>query len=151
MNLNDSWWGGSPGRRLSRGKQRVCRDGRWSPPPIGFLKINTDGSSRGNPRHAVIGAIGRGDDGGAIFLLSVYKGQYSNNLMEALAIKVSIECGISLGWQRIICESDSQIFVDMLNNQRLDNVGWQLSSLAKQILCLCRSMDSISFHHIPHE
>ena len=151
LELNDSWWGGSPGKRPSHGKQRVCRDGRWSPPPTGFLKINTDGSSRGNPGHAGIGAIGRGDDGGAIFLFSVYKGQHSNNLMEALAIKVAIECGFSLGWRKIICESDSQIVVDILNNQGLEDVSWHLASVARQILSLCQSLDTIAFHHIPRE
>ena len=118
---------------------------------IGFLKINTDGSSRGNPGHAGIGAIGRGSDGGLIFLLSSYKGQHSNNLMEALAIKVAIERGCSLGWRQIICESDSQIVVDTLNNQRLEDASWQLASLARQILSLCSSLDSVSFRHIPRE
>ena len=82
----------------------------------GFLKINIDGSSRRNPGDSGIGAIGRGSDGGMIFLLSSYKGQHSNNSMEALAIKDAIERGCSLGWRQIICESDSQIVVDMLNN-----------------------------------
>ena len=94
------------------------------PPLIGFLKINTDGSSRGNPGHAGIGAIGRGNDGEVVFLLSSYKGQHSNNLMEALAIKDAIERGCSLGWRKIICESNSQIVVDMLNNQRLEDASW---------------------------
>ena len=84
----------------------MCRDGWWVPPPTGFLKINTDGSSRGNPGHVGIGAIGRSDVGSAVFLFSVYKGKHSNNLMEALAIKVAIEHGSSLGWQNFICESD---------------------------------------------
>ena len=151
LNLKDSRWGGSPSNRPSHGKQRVCRNGQWAPPPTGFLKINTDGSSRGNPGHAGIGAIGRSDVGSAVFLLSVYKGQHSNNLMEALAIKIALERGCSLGWRNFICESDSQIMVDMLNNQKLDDVNWQLASLARQILCICRSVDSVSFHHIPRE
>ena len=116
-----------------------------------ILKINTDGSSRGNLGHAGIKAIGRGNDDYAVFLLSIYKGQHYNNLMEALAIKVGIEHGCSLGWRKIICDSDSQIVVDMLNNQKLEDVSWQLASLARQILSLCRSLDSISFHHIPRE
>ena len=128
----------------------VLLDRRYSPPPTGILKINTDGSSQGNLDHASIGAIGRGDDGDAIFLLFVYKGQHSNNLMEALAIKVAIEHGCTLGWWKIICESDSQIIVDMLNNQRLEDVSWKLASLARQILTRCRS-NSISFRHIPRE
>ena len=69
-------------------------------------------------------------------MLSIYKGQHSNNLMEALAIKIVVERGCSLGWKEIICESDSQIFVDMLNNQSLENVNWRLPSLARQTLIL---------------
>ena len=115
------------------------------------MKINTDGSSRGNPSHASIGAIGRGNDGAVIFMLSIYKGQYSNNLMEDLAIKIAMERGCSLGWKKIICESDSQIVVDILNKQSLENVNWRLASLARQILCLCGPLDSVSFHHIPRE
>ena len=39
----------------------------------------------------------------------------------------------------------------MLNNQSLEDVNWKLASLARQILSLCSSLDSISFHHIPHK
>jgi ribonuclease HI len=73
------------------------------------------------------------------------------NLMEALAIKVAIERGCLLRWRKIICESDSHIVVDMLNNQRLEDVSWQLASLARQILSLCSSLDFVSFRHIPCE
>ncbi|XP_057871389.2 uncharacterized protein LOC131077832 [Cryptomeria japonica] len=134
-----------------RVKRRICRDGRWAPPPDGVLKINTDGSSRGNPGHAGIGGIGRSKDGDVVFCFSVYKGLYSNNLMEALAIKTAVERGCSLGWRRIICESDSQIVVDMLNNQRLDGVSWHLALMVRQILSVCSSLESVSFCHIPRE
>ena len=40
-------------------KKKVQRLGKWLPPPEGFLKVNTDGSSRGNPGSAGIGGIGR--------------------------------------------------------------------------------------------
>ena len=52
--------------------------------------------------------------------------------MEALAIKTTVERGCSIGWKRIICESDSQIVVDMLNNQSWENVNWELASLVRQ-------------------
>ena len=86
------------------------------------MKINTDGSSQGNPGHSSIEAISKGNDGGAVFMLSIYKGQHSNNLMEALSIKIDVERGCSLGWKEIICEFESQIFVDMLNNRSLNNL-----------------------------
>ena len=86
-----------------------------------------------------------------MLLFSTYKGQYSNNLMEALAIKVVVERGCSLGWKRIICEFDSQIFVDILNSQNLKNVSWQLATLARRTLSLFNSLDSVSFFHIARE
>lgn len=62
------------GRKKRYGKQRVCRIGKWTPPPVGILKINTDGSSRVNPGHAGIGAIGINNEGRVVFLFSIYKG-----------------------------------------------------------------------------
>ena len=60
-----------------------------------------------------------------------------------------METGCSLGWKEIICESDSQIVIDMLNNQSLENVNCKLASLARQTLSLCSSLDSVC--HIPRE
>ena len=102
-------------------------------PPTRALKINTDGSSCGNHGHAGIGGIGRDNEGGMVFLFSTYKGQYSNTLMEALAIKTTVERGCSLGWKKIINESDSQIVVDMLNSQSLENVSWQLAAWSDRL------------------
>ena len=39
----------------------------------------------------------------------------------------------------------------MLNNQSLENVNWKLASLARQILSLCSTLDSVSFRHIAYE
>ena len=49
-------------------------------------------------------------------MFSIHKGVHSNNVMEALAIKVAMRWAFSLGWRKIVCESDSQIVVDMINN-----------------------------------
>lgn len=42
-------------RRQRWAKKKIHREGRWIPPPEGVLKVNMDGSSRGNPGHARIG------------------------------------------------------------------------------------------------
>ena len=62
---------------------RVNRDGHWTHPPCGILKINTDGSSRGNPCPAGIGGVVHCSSGDVKFFFSVHKGAYTNNLMEA--------------------------------------------------------------------
>ena len=74
LNLSGNNQGCTLGKRPRLGKKHVCRDGQWSPPLAGILKINTDGSSRGNPGHAGIGAIGRGSDGSAIFYVFHLRG-----------------------------------------------------------------------------
>ena len=48
--------------------------GKWLPPPAGFLEINTDGCSRGNPGLARIGGIGRDSSGSVVFNYLANKG-----------------------------------------------------------------------------
>lgn len=139
------------GNRTQHVKKWINRFSRWMPAPLGVLKVNTYGSSRGNPGHAGIGGIGRDDVCCAIFFFSIYKGQHSNNLMEPLAIKFAIEFGYSLGWRRIMCQSNSQIVVDMLNIQDLGDASWKLAYVVRQILHLCNSFNFVSFCHIPKE
>ena len=71
------------------------------------MKINTDGSSRGNPGPASIGGIGRDSQGSVIFIISIYDGIQTINLVEGLAILATLEKAYALGWRRIVCESDS--------------------------------------------
>ena len=55
-------------------KDKIQRMGKWLPPPTGFLKINTDGSSRGNLGSARIGGIGRDSSGSVVFIFLANKG-----------------------------------------------------------------------------
>lgn len=93
----------------------MARDGFWCPPALGELKINTDGSSRGNPGYAGVGGVGRDNLGVVVFFFSMYYGLQTNNLMEASAILMAIEHAVGLRWRKIVCESDSQVVIDMLH------------------------------------
>ena len=121
LGLVDKGLGSISRKRSQPLRRKVCRVGRWRPPPGDILKINTDGSSRGNPGQAGVGGVGRDTNGNVIFMFSIHKGVHSNNVMEALAIKVAMMQACSLGWRKIVCESDSQIVVDMINNQSVDD------------------------------
>lgn len=61
-------------RRGRRAKMKVQRVGIWLPPPMDVLKINTDGSSRGNLGPAGIGGVGRDKSSSIIFFFSIHKG-----------------------------------------------------------------------------
>ena len=95
---------------------RVNRDGHWTPPPCGILKINTDGSSRGNPGPTSIGGVVRCSSGDVKFFFSIHKGSYTNNLMEAQTILYVVEQCCLRGWSKVICESDSQVVVNLLSS-----------------------------------
>lgn len=145
-----------PQRQLIRNRfrhplRKMSREGRWSPPPRGVLNINTDGSSRGNPGHAGISGVGWDSSGTVQFIFSIYKGFNTNNLMEALAILYVVERGCQLGWGGIICDSNSQVVVNLSNRWTLEDFSWRLALVVKQILNLCAYLDFVTFNHNPRE
>jgi len=138
-------------RNCRHGKKRVQRVGRWLLPPNGFLKINTDGSSRGNPGPAGIGGVGRDSAGSVIFLFSIHEGVKTVNFMEGLAILHAIERALALGWRKVICEADSQILINLLNERKISDINWQLASVVQRILQVSSRLEEASFVHIPRE
>lgn len=118
---------------------------------MGTLKVNTDGSSKGNPGLDGVGGVGRDSSGSVVFLFSIHKGTQTINLMEGWAILHALERAFELGWRRVICESDSQVLVNLLNKGRMSDVNWQLAVLVQQILQIGNLMEKVSFVHIPRE
>lgn len=100
-----AFWGGS--KRGRHRNKRVQWIGRWMPPPVGVIKINTDGSSRENPGPARISGVARDSGGSVRFTFSIHEGEQTVNLMEGLAILYALERACALGYQRVICEADS--------------------------------------------
>lgn len=84
-------------------------------PPIGILKINMDGSVRGNLGPAGVGGVGKDSSRLIVFFLSEYRGQHSNNLMETLVILLALKRAYALSWKKVICKSKYQVVVDMIN------------------------------------
>lgn len=108
-------------KRRYREKQKIDSVGKWQLPPNGVLKINTDRSSRGNPGSAGISGIGRDSLGSVIFVFSIYDGIQTINLVEGLA--AALEKAHALGWRRIVCESDSQVLINLLIEQKVADVN----------------------------
>ncbi|GFP93857.1 putative ribonuclease h protein at1g65750 [Phtheirospermum japonicum] len=59
---------------------------RWSKPPIGTIKINTDGASKGNTGEASAGGLARDHTARPIFAFHEYLGQHTNTFAELHAI-----------------------------------------------------------------
>ena len=94
------------------------------PPPTGFLKINTDGSSRGNLGPAGIGGIGKDSFGSVFFIFSSNKGMQTITRMEGMAILYSLKKAYALGCRKMICESDSQVLVNLLLKRKTFDASW---------------------------
>ena len=55
----------------------------WIPPPHGVLKINTNGSSRGNIGATSIGGATHCNSSVVKLFFLVHKGEHTRNIMEA--------------------------------------------------------------------
>ena len=52
------------------------------------------------------------------------------------------------GWSKVICESDSQVVVNLLSSQELDDVSWQLATVVNQIILFSTSFQFIRFTYV---
>ena len=71
--------------------------------------------------------------------------------MEAITILYAMKNVCDLGWRRLICESDSQVVIRLLNQQHSEVVSWKLDLITDQIHNLSTSLESVSFTHILRE
>ncbi|KAM3247581.1 hypothetical protein P3L10_009348 [Capsicum annuum] len=88
---------------------------RWKKSTSGWLKLNTDGSSKGNPSSVGGGGIIRNSE--VVLAFAENYGICSNNVAEAKAILQGIKIYISMRLSNVIIEADSQIIIDMMNNK----------------------------------
>lgn len=111
-------------KRGRHAMKKVQRMGRWMPPQDDSIKINTDGSFRGDLGPAGIGRVGRDNMGEVVFFFLVHKGWFSNKFMKGLAIFYALEHALELGWQKVICKLDSQITVNLLIEKKVSGIHW---------------------------
>ncbi|XP_058071074.1 uncharacterized protein LOC131220118 [Magnolia sinica] len=86
----------------------------WRRPPCGWVKINIDGSARGNPGMSGGGGVCRNEKDVLLFTFSEEYGLGSNIRAELRAIHNGLYHCISRGHWSIIVEFDSQLVIDFL-------------------------------------
>lgn len=85
----------------------------WTPPERGRVKLNVDGSSRGNPSESGGGGIIR-DSRGNVMAGAHYYGQATNTIAECRALLDGLWMCRQLGSRDILVESDSKVIVGWL-------------------------------------
>lgn len=115
-----------------------------------FVKIYTDGASRGNPGPAAIGVVFYNKQGD---LLAEYKeplGNQTNNYAEYMAVIRALElcCGKSIETIQFYC--DSQLLVkQMLGEYKVK--APQIRPLYEQAKNLSENFKRVEFHHVRRE
>ena len=120
---------------------------RWSPPPVGTVKVNFDGAILKDIRKAGIGVIVRDSNGQAIASLSEQTSlPFSPEIAEAMAAARAISFVQDLGFTSFILEGDSVNVINTLNSDEksLSNYGHVLGS-AKSMLV---ASSCVSFSHV---
>ena len=96
---------------------------RWHAPPNPNIKLNTNGSSLGNPSIASVGGILRDHLGRWIADFSLHLGLAKNNMAELATVPQGLAMAWNLGFKFIQLEHDSKVVLTWLTN---DNASYLL-------------------------
>jgi ribonuclease HI len=121
----------------------------WIPPEEGWVKLNFDGASRGNPGVAGIGGIIRNWKGEIISKFSQPIKPTTNNMAECLAALEGLKICKRLNFPKLIIEGDSQIIINAIRTKKMPN--WILNSKIEEINHILESFPEILVKHTYRE
>ncbi|CAL9007311.1 unnamed protein product [Prunus brigantina] len=109
-------WQGNANNETSRSPSigEVCS---WEPPPMGFVKVNIDGSWQSNGRKAGVGVVIRNSVGEFLGGMAASRVGHSALEMEAEAAVLGLDLAANLGYSDVYVESDSKTLVDGINGE----------------------------------
>ena len=136
------------------GKGPKCRNlnptpVKWTPPSLGWAKLNTDGSSRGNPGIAGGGGVIRDSFGVWVGGFSRAIGHTTSVQAELRALKDGLNIAIDLEISYLDIEMDSLVAVNLVNSTAITNVF--LSSIVGDCRCLLEKFERFTLKHIYRE
>ncbi|XP_057744794.1 uncharacterized protein LOC130962625 [Arachis stenosperma] len=121
----------------------------WVPPPEGWVKLNTDGSSQGNMRRAGCGGLVRNENGRWVAGFTCRIGNCTAFTAELWGVMEGLKLAWTMGMKRIIVECDSTAVVKLLNGER--NLEKHPNSLVRRIDALKKKDWRIFFVQIYRE
>lgn len=89
-------------------REKVC----WTPPKEGWVKINFDGASIGNPGVLGCGCVTRDHKGNILAYGAKHLNDGTNIVAEFCAPKEALVLGVKLGIHRVHLEGDSEIIIN---------------------------------------
>ena len=105
-----------------RSVDRVTRPIQWSKLVAGWMKLNTDGSSLGNPGLAGGGGLIRNEEGTWVVGFARKIGITSSFLAELWALRDGLNLCITCGIAAVEVELDAKAIVDAVSNPKYSNI-----------------------------
>ncbi|KAK1302463.1 hypothetical protein QJS10_CPB12g01015 [Acorus calamus] len=119
----------------------------WVPPPVEWLKANTDGSKSDD--RAGYGFILRDQFGHLVQAVAACVEAKTINFLELQAIGQSVKAAMELGVNHLRVESDSNVAIHWVT--RSDKVPWRARRLCNSIRTNCRTFIEVKLTHIHRE
>jgi ribonuclease HI len=120
------------------------------PAPGEWLRVYSDGGSRGNPGPAGIGAIAMDTGGRVLIEVCEFLGKATNNVAEYYALIRVLEESRDLGFERLRAHTDSQLVANQVTGgYRVKNQG--LKPLAARAKALLDEYREVEVQYIPRE
>ncbi|XP_059064421.1 uncharacterized protein LOC131856596 [Cryptomeria japonica] len=125
------------------------KNAKWSPPNQGWLNLNFDGASRGNPGATGIGYVIRDHKGREVDRIAMPIPPNTNNIAEFKALQLGLTDCLNHGVRNIIIEGDSAIAINAIKTKSTPN--WRLQDLLDSILKNLSKLESFSARHVYRE
>ena len=133
----------------SKVKNMISTPMKWSSPPLGWFKLNTDGASLGNPGLAGGGGVIRNHLGDWVGGFSRAIGVTTSVQVELRALKDGLNLAIDLGILNLEIEMDSLVAVQCVNSLSTPNAFF--STIVTDCKSLMERIENCSLKHIFRE
>ncbi|XP_050233018.1 uncharacterized protein LOC126681518 [Mercurialis annua] len=122
----------------------------WSPPPTGFHKVNFDGAIDMNLKIGAVGFVVSDIAGNIIFVgARRFIGMVIPLIIEALALRTSMEEVLSTGLTVVIFEGDCQVLINAINASSSNDRD--VGVVLEDIFNLVSRFSEIRFQYVNHK
>ncbi|GLT37826.1 hypothetical protein SLA2020_121150 [Shorea laevis] len=130
-------------------KSRCCINVCWNFPPIGVIKLNTDGAANSSSGQAGAGGVFRDHRGHWLLGYTRNIGHTNSLAAELWAIRDGLSLAVERGFTKIIVETDSKVAVTLLNSNYIN--FHPLATLLDDCRALLCQIPEVHLHHIYRE
>ncbi|GLJ37542.1 hypothetical protein SUGI_0762890 [Cryptomeria japonica] len=121
------------------------KNAMWQGLLLGWMKLNFDGASRGNPGRSGVGAIIRNEVGEVVRAISSPVGVATNNVAEISTLEARLQWCVNNRVVKLIIEGDSQVILNGVTKSVFQN--WRLECWIPRINML---LNFLGDYHIQH-